>query len=141
MKNTPIVVEATINAKPDAVWRAFTNKDRMREWQFDIKEFKPVVGFEFSFLGGPPEKKYLHVCKVTEAAPSKLLSYSWRYDGYEGNSQVTFELFPAGERTRLKVTHTGVDTFPTTNSDFAKTNFVTGWTEIVGDLKKKLEQK
>ena len=141
MEDTPIVVEATIDAPPDAVWKAFTSRERMRDWQFDIKEFKPVVGFEFSFLGGPPEKKYLHVCRVTEAAPAKKLSYSWRYDGYEGASLVTFELFPAGDRTRLRLTHAGVDTFPASVTDFAKHNFATGWTEIVGDIKKRLEQK
>ncbi|MCL4540124.1 MAG: hypothetical protein M1378_11115 [Bacteroidetes bacterium] len=28
--------------------------------------------------------------------PQKKLAYSWRYEGHEGNSRVTFELFPKG---------------------------------------------
>jgi len=139
--NTPIVIEAVINAPPDAVWNAVTSTDRMRDWQFDIKDFKPVPGFEFTFLGGPEGRKYLHVCKVTDAVPARKIAYSWYFDGYGGMSQVSFEMFPAGAGTRLRLTHAGVDTFPASNPDFAKQNFVMGWTAIVQDIKTELELK
>jgi hypothetical protein len=37
----------------------------------------------------------------------------------------------------LKLTHDGLETFPQNNPDFAKKNFATGWTEIVGESLKK----
>jgi uncharacterized protein YndB with AHSA1/START domain len=133
MKNEPFVIERTLNAPVDKVWKAITDKDDMKQWYFDMPAFKPEVGCEFSFEG--KSKKgitYLHLCKVTEVIPKKKLTYSWRYDGYEGNSFVTFELFPEGKKTRLKLTHEGLETFPASNPELAKENFVRGWTQIIG---------
>jgi uncharacterized protein YndB with AHSA1/START domain len=132
MKNEPFVIERTLNATPDRVWKAITDKDQMKQWYFDLAEFKPEVGFEFTFNGGTEEKTYVHLCKVTKVTPGKLLQYSWRYDEYPGNSFVTFELFPEGDKTRLKLTHEGLETFPTDNKDFARSSFEAGWTYIIG---------
>lgn len=131
-KNEPFVIERLLKAPAQKVWKAITNKDQMKEWYFDLAEFEPVVGFEFSFEGGKEERRYLHLCKITEVVPGKKLSYTWRYDGYEGESMVTFELFPEGESTRLKLTHKGLETFPADNPDFAKHNFEEGWNFIIG---------
>jgi uncharacterized protein YndB with AHSA1/START domain len=131
MQTYPFIIERTYNASTSELWEAITDKDKMKQWYFDLPAFKAEVGFEFSFTGGPPERSYLHLCKVTEVVTGKKLTYSWRYDGYEGNSFVTFELFPEGNQTRLKLTHIGLETFPATNPDFAKGNFVTGWNEII----------
>ncbi len=142
MQTNPFIIERTYNASADEVWQAITDKNKMKQWYFDLPEFKAELGFEFSFTGGPPERSYLHLCKVTEVVTGKKLTYSWRYDGYEGNSFVTFELFPEGNNTRLKLTHKGLETFPANNPDFAKENFVAGWNDIIGDsLKEFLEKK
>jgi len=109
----------------------------MKQWYFDLAEFKPEIGFEFQLYGGTEEKQYLHLCKITEVIPGKKLAYSWRYDGSEGNSLVTFELFAEGDKTRLKLTHEGLETFPKSNPDLAKENFVEGWISIIGTSQKK----
>ena len=103
----------------------------MKNWSFDLAEFKPEIGFEFQFLAGKDEKKYLHLCRITEVIAHKKLAYSWRYDGYEGNSYVTFELSAEGNKTRLRLTHEGIETFPKVIADFARENFVEGWTYTV----------
>ncbi|MDQ6758166.1 MAG: SRPBCC domain-containing protein [Bacteroidota bacterium] len=131
MAHEPFVIERTFNARIEKVWKAITDKEEMKQWYFHLAEFKPEVGFEFQFEGGPDDRKYWHLCKVTEAIQNKKLTYSWRYSGYEGNSSVTFELFPEGEKTKLKLTHIGLETFPA-NSDFAKENFAQGWNHIIG---------
>lgn len=139
--DVPFVIERTFNALIEKVWKAITDKIAMKQWYFDLAEFKPVVDFEFEFSGGPPEKEYLHKCKVTEVIPGKKLTYSWRYEGYEGISYVTFELFPEGNKTRVKLTHAGLETFPASNPDLAKKNFAEGWTDIIGrSLKEFLEK-
>jgi len=140
METAPFVIERTYNATADRVWQAITDRDKMEEWYFKLKEFKPEVGFEFEFEGGPPEKTFLHLCKVTEVVPGKKLTHSWRYDGYEGNSFVTWEVFDEGDNTRVKLTHTGLETFPAI-PEFAKNNFVIGWTEIVGKMLKEYVEK
>jgi uncharacterized protein YndB with AHSA1/START domain len=142
MNNEPFVIERTYNAPSHVVWEAITRKEKMKEWYFDLAEFQAVEGFEFEFSGGSEEKTYLHLCKVTEVIPGKKLSYSWRYEGYPGYSVVTFELFPEGNKTRLKLTHAGLETFPADTKDFARESFAAGWTDIIGKhLKEYLEKR
>ena len=128
----PFVIERLLNAPVALVWKAISNKEEMKKWYFDLAAFKPEVGFEFSFTAGSETKQYLHLCKVTVAEPGKKLAYTWRYDGYQGNSEVTFELFAEGDKTRLVLTHTGLHTFTTGNPDFKRESFEDGWTYIIG---------
>ncbi len=132
MKPVPFVIERTYNAPISKVWKAITDKDEMKQWYFNLAEFKPKVGFEFTFTGGKDGREYKHLCKIIEVIPGKKLKHSWTYDGYEGTSYVTWELFDEGDRTRVKLTHEGLESFPQDNPDFAKENFVQGWAEITG---------
>jgi uncharacterized protein YndB with AHSA1/START domain len=132
MKNEPFVIERLVNAPIKRVWEAITNKDLMKQWYFDVPDFRPEKGCKFQFQGGTEDKTYIHLCEVTEVVEGKKLKHSWRYDGYEGNSYVTWELFDEGASTRIKLTHEGLETFPANNPDFAKENFIQGWTAIVG---------
>jgi uncharacterized protein YndB with AHSA1/START domain len=142
MTDTPVIVEQTYDAEIGKVWKAITDKDEMKHWYFDLKEFRAEVGFEFEFYGGTEHKQYLHKCKILEVVPLKKLRHSWRYEGYAGNSTVTFELFAEGEKTRVKLTHEGIESFPKTEPDIAKENFVQGWAAILGSsLKDFLEEK
>lgn len=137
----PFVIERTYNAPITKVWTAITDKNIMKQWYFDVPDFKPEVGCEFTFYGGSPEKSYLHLCRVTKVVPGKLIAHTWRYDGYEGNSEVTWELFDEDGKTRIKLTHTGLHTFPAL-ADFARSSFSKGWTHIVGTgLKEYLEKE
>ena len=135
-----VTIERTFNAPVARVWKALTDADEMRVWYFDLKEFKPEVGFEFEFTVEHEGTKYHHLCKITEVIPQKKIAYTWRYAGEEGNSLVTFELFTDGGKTRLKLTHDGLETFPKLPA-YAKTNFEKGWTEIIGSsLKQYVEE-
>jgi uncharacterized protein YndB with AHSA1/START domain len=132
MDNLPIVLDRIFNAPPSKVWKALTDKTEMKNWYFDLSEFKAETGFKFQFPGGPsPEKQYLHLCEITEVIHEKKLTYSWRYEGYSGISFVTFELFEKENKTLLKLTHKGIETFPKENPDLAKGNFIEGWNHIV----------
>ena len=142
MKNKPVIIEETFNTSIEKIWHAITDKDKMKHWYFDLDEFKPVVGFEFKFSGeGHKGEKYMHLCKVTEAIPNKKLQYSWQYENHQGNSLVTFELFDEGDKTRVRLSHEGLETFPQDNPDFAKESFTGGWTDLITkSLRKYLEQ-
>jgi uncharacterized protein YndB with AHSA1/START domain len=140
MKTEPFVIERVYNAPVEKVWQAITNKEKMKQWYFDLAEFKAETGFEFHFEGGPEDRKYMHLCKVTEVVPGKKISYTWRYEGYEGNSLVSFELFEEGKQTRLKLTHAGLESFPK-HPDFARSNFEAGWNDLIGNLLKKFVEQ
>ena len=93
-----IVVERTLDAPVARVWTALTNVTEMRQWYFDLKEFKPEIGFEFEFVVEHEGNTYHHLCKITEVIPQKRIAYTWRYKGEPGDSLVTFELFADGDR-------------------------------------------
>lgn len=141
MENTAVIVERILQAPVSVVWKALTDKDEMKKWYFDLEAFKAEKGFVFQFIGGPPDGiQYTHVCEVTEVIPEQKLTYSWRYEGYEGISFVTFELSAQGKDTLLKLTHTGIESFPK-HPDFARSNFAAGWDHIVNtSLKEYLEK-
>jgi len=142
MNNQPFTIERVYDAPVSKVWKAITDRDEMKQWYFDLSAFRPERGFEFEFSGeGKEGEKYLHKCVVTEVIAEKKLSYSWRYDGYEGNSLVTFELSEEGNRTRLRLTHSGLETFPRNNPAFAKENFAEGWTYFTGTALKEYLEK
>jgi uncharacterized protein YndB with AHSA1/START domain len=126
-----VVLERTFNAPVGRVWKALTDVDQMRVWYFDLKEFKPEVGFEFGFVVEHEGNIYDHRCRITEVIPQKKIAYTWRYKGEPGDSLVTFELSVEGDKTRLKLTHSGIETFPRTPA-YARKNFEAGWTAIIG---------
>jgi uncharacterized protein YndB with AHSA1/START domain len=135
-----VVVERTFNAPVATVWKALTDVEEMQQWYFDLKEFKPEVGFEFEFVVEHEGNSYLHLCRVTEVVPQKRIAYTWRYKGEPGDSLVTIELSTEGEKTHLKLTHSGIETFPKTPA-YARKNFEAGWTAIIGSELKQFVEK
>ena len=81
-----------------------------------------------------------NLCEVKEVIVNQKISYTWMYEGQNIETLVSFELFPEGEQTRLKLTHTGVEKLPQ-DRDFAKSNFEHGWTEIIQKSLKEYVQK
>jgi len=134
MSLQPLIIEKTYQASIESVWKALTDKDKMKEWYFELKDFKPEIGFEFQFYGGSDDRKFLHLCKITEVEFLTKLSYTWQYEGYPGQSIVTFELFEEEKnKTRIKLIHTGLESFPQDMKDFSIDNFKTGWNFILGE--------
>ena len=142
MNSDPVIVEETYTSSPAMIWSALTNSAEMRQWYFEIADFKPTLGFEFNFKAGRPGSEVVHLCRVTEVVPKRKIAYSWRYEGVAGNSLVAFELIPEGEKTQVRITHSGLETFPKSHPDLARENFVEGWRAILGEsLKSYLEGK
>lgn len=139
MSTQPFIIERVYNTSIQKAWEAITVNKKIKQWYFDLAEFKPEAGFEFEFTGGDENKQYRHLCRVTKVIEGKTIAYTWKYDGYEGESEVTWELFPEGNGTRLVLTHSGLETFPQLDA-FKKENFAAGWAHITGiSLKEYLE--
>ena len=128
----PLIVERVYDAPIQKVWQALTDKEQIKQWYFKLPEFKAEVGFEFNFIAGPHDGvQYKHLCKITEIIPERKISYTWIYDGYAGASLVSFALFEEADKTKLVLTHSGLETFDATNKNFDKTNFNEGWSYFV----------
>lgn len=142
MSNKPLVVERTYNAPVARVWQALTEKAQMQEWYFSVSDFKAEEGFEFHFSGqGSTGEQYVHRCKVLTVQPMEKLQYTWTYEGHEGYSVVTFELFLEGSGTRLRLIHEGLESFANNGPDFQPASFQMGWNEITGKMLKEYVEK
>lgn len=141
LSRMPLVVERTFNAPVGMVWQAITDLAQMRRWYFpQLESFEPVVGFQTQFNVHHGGKDFLHLWKVTEVVSGQKITYSWRYGGFPGESFVTFELAADGSRTRMLLTHAGLDGFqPDQHPDLAVGNFFAGWTSLAGQLRAFLE--
>ena len=138
--DTPFVMEQVYDASTPEVWQALTDEIKMRKWYFpQLKKFEPLVGFEFDFTddGSAYQKEW----RVTKVKDGRVLAHSWIYKGYPGSSEVTFELFEEGDKTKLRLTHTGLASFPH-DPHFARHRFEDGWKQIIGiNLRNYLENK
>ena len=141
MNDEPLIIEQEYNAPVELVWRAITEKELMKQWYFDIADFKLEVGCTFSFEGGKDDRCYIHLCEILEIVPLKKLKYSWKYEGYAGLTFVTFELFPIENKTKLRLTHEGIGTLPPDNPDLVRGNFVEGWTFLIHQSLKEFTEK
>jgi uncharacterized protein YndB with AHSA1/START domain len=128
----PFVIERVLDAPTERVWQALTNKEEIKHWSFDIAEFEPEEGYEFTFLGEHEGTRFVHYCRITEVIEERKLAYSWRYENIRGISYVTWELFPEGRKTRLRLTHEGLENFAHAGAHYGRSNFVAGWTDIIG---------
>lgn len=140
--STPIVTTATYNAPVEKVWQAITDREEMRQWYFDMPDFEPRVGCTFSFYEPGGANKFLHRCTISEVVPHKRLRHTWTHPELsKGSSVVTWELEPVGDKTRVTLTHEGVESFADGGADFARANYVEGWRQLLGEsLKKFLER-
>lgn len=137
--STPLVKEFTYNVPATKVWEAITDTAKMKEWYFpQLQKFEPTVGYQFQFedSGAQYQKEWI----VTKITKDRALAHSWAYKGYRGISEVQFDLCPEEDATRLKVTQTGLESFPD-HAHFKLEMFERGWECLLGsNLKNLLEQ-
>ncbi|GGA98952.1 SRPBCC family protein [Puia dinghuensis] len=122
------VMERVFDAPVDCVWKALTVRDQIRDWFMSIDGFEPEEGYEFTLVAMNNGKRYVHFCRVTEVIDQRRLTYSFRFQNTNGITFVTWELFPEGEKTRLRLTHEGLERIAHAGADYARQNFVEGWT-------------
>ena len=139
----PVLVERTFDAPMDVVWRALTDVDQMKQWYIpNIESFKPEVGFRTEFNVREGGKDYLHQWEITTVVPGSKIACRWKFDGYPGDSLVTFELSPESGKTKLKLTHEGLESFrPVDNPDLARGAFAEGWTNLIGTALKEFVER
>ena len=137
-----IRLERMLDAPAETVWRYLTEADLRREWFMGGEDARP--GAEFELLNDhdnlsaddvpypesyAPYKGKTWNERVLRFEPPRLLETTFQ-GGKNGN--VTFELFPEGNRTRLVLTHRGIV------SGTGAQDFGSGWTSHVSVLQEKL---
>lgn len=76
---------------------------------------------------------------MTKVVKGKTLAHSWAYKGYSGSSEIIFDVTTDNITTRLKITQTDLESFPS-NPHFQRERFELGWDNLLGqNLKQLLE--
>ena len=129
----PIIeVKQNFNTSIETVWNAITNVNEMRLWFFDnIPEFEPVVGFKTKFTVTNEKRVFPHLWEVTEVISFQKIVYNWKYEGYPGNSYVTFNLSEENNQTVLTLTTKVVEDFPDEIPEFKRESCVSGWNYFI----------
>lgn len=140
--STPIIVQYTINAPAEKVWKALTDQNEMKSWYFDIQDFELKVESIFNFYEPGDEKKYHHQCEILEIIPNKKLKHTWAYPDFSDvKTTVTWELQSEDGGTLVKLTHEDIENFKDLGEGFSRENFTGGWNSILGQsLKQYLEK-
>ncbi|MBL7717217.1 MAG: SRPBCC domain-containing protein [Flavipsychrobacter sp.] len=132
MEKQSVIVEHTYNAPAHLVWKAITDPEQLKQWWLDVPGFKAEAGCKFNFRGGA--EQHLHLCEVVEVVEEKKISYSWRFAEFPGDSLVTWELFPEGDKTKVVLTHSGIETFRgDLHPEMKKENFM-GWSHVLDKM-------
>lgn len=128
----PVVVEQKFEVSSETLWRALTERDQLIAWFFDnIPAFEPVEGFKTEFTVSTDERDFHHLWTITESVPGSKIVYDWRYKDLPGVGKVTFEIWPEGSGSRLRVTNEGLETFPPDIPEFSRESCVGGWKYLI----------
>jgi uncharacterized protein YndB with AHSA1/START domain len=137
-----IRLERMLDAPPQTVWRYLTEAELRGHWFMGGTDAKP--GSEFDLLVDhdklsdedvPYPESYAAFKgavwseKVIRFEPPRLLETSFQSGK---NGTVTYELFPDGERTRLVLTHSGIE------SGTGAQDFGSGWNSHLTVLQERL---
>lgn len=140
MKKTdePIIIEHIFDKEVDVVWKAITEPGQMNQWLFEpIESFEPKVGFETVFVVEVEGTKYPHRWKVVEVEVNKRVQLSWKYDGFAGAADVTFQLTELDDgKTQLQLTYKVFEDFED-EEIFSRGVAHEGWSFLIKESLKK----
>ena len=129
---SPIIVEQDYDASTEEIWAAITEQGRMVKWFFDnIPDFEPKVGFATRFNIHNEGRDFPHLWKITEVVPFKKITYDWSFEGYEGRSLVTFELFEKNGNGGVRLTSTVIEDFQDGIPEFTRQSGEEGWRYLI----------
>ncbi|WP_299104914.1 SRPBCC domain-containing protein [uncultured Tenacibaculum sp.] len=130
MKKTdkPVIVEENFTVSINELWGAITEVNRMKQWFFEnIESFEPTVGFKTKFIVQNEDRIFPHLWEVTEVIPKERICYNWKYEGYKGDSFVTFEIFKSEQGSKLILTHKVTESFTADIEEFKRESCIGGW--------------
>ena len=128
----PIIISQLFDSSIADVWNALSNKNALKTWYFPVQDFSFEVGKIFSFYESDHSQNFLHQCEFLRIEPQRIIEYTWTYPEHSNGSTILkWELFPEGTKTKVQITHSGVENFGDAGPDFSRTNFEMGWNAIL----------
>lgn len=140
MTNIELTITQDIDAPVSSVWDALINPVKIKKYLFGTDthcDWK--VGSSLRFTGEWEGKRYEDKGTILAIEPEKLLRYNY-WSGFSGTTDVlenyqvvTFELIPAADKTRLRLTQQNI------RSEEAKAHSEENWKMVLNSLKELVE--
>jgi len=131
----PIVVTHVFDCQPEKVWNALSQEDELRKWYFPVQDYLFETGKEFFFYESEESQHYLHRCRFLTIIPGQMIEYAWSHpEQSKGSSVVKWVLGKEGEKTRVTLSHSGVENFSDAGEAFSRANYEMGWNAIVKNM-------
>ncbi|MCP1996402.1 SRPBCC domain-containing protein [Flavobacterium sp. HSC-61S13] len=131
-----VTSEMIIKAPTSVIWQALTDRDQMREWYFDIADFKLELGETFNFYEPGEARQYHHQCIIKGIEPNQKFSHTWTHPSHsKGESLLTWTLEDLGDATKVSLQHQGLENFADAGPGFEPENYQKGWDGYMAILK------
>ncbi len=132
MKTDHVVVEQSFFQPKEVVWKAITQVDQLKQWFFEnIENFEAKPGFKTRFVVENEGRVFPHLWTITEVQAEQKITYNWKYESYEGDSYVCFELFETDGQTSLRLSHDVTESFPQHIPEFTREACEGGWNYFI----------
>jgi uncharacterized protein YndB with AHSA1/START domain len=107
MSTRTIELETTVDASPDAVFRALTDAGQLARWFPSSAESDPRTGgaFSYRFEFDDASRDHTYTGEYLEVTSDSAVRYPWQTG--LGPTEVAFTLEPAGGATRVRLAHSG----------------------------------
>lgn len=112
MEHGTIERDIHVDASPEVVFEVISRPEHIREWWPDDARFEPEPGApgEVMWRDGETGETMTVLITIVEVDPPRRFSFRWCFSGEDRSGRsllVTFELFPTGGGTRVRMTETG----------------------------------
>lgn len=115
------------------VWKAISEGEQISAW-FIKADFKPEKGYQYTFT----HEKTVIKGEVKEVKPMTVLVYTWRIEGSEVVTTVSWKLEENDKGTLLTLEHSGISQYPGQTAVTMFQNFDGGWDNCITNLEKYL---
>lgn len=127
-----LIKEKTFTHSIDKVWKAISEGPEISKW-FIQADFKPEVGYEYTFTAAEEHGGTIIKGKVLSASPY-ILKYSWRVGDMEVDTTVSWQLEESENGTKLTLEHSGISQFPAEAATEMLGHFEKGWVACLSGL-------
>lgn len=149
--NDAVVTETHIAAPPERVFQALIDPKQVMQWwtsdacQIDSFSMEARAGGRWQYdtkqstMNVNGVSKFHCEGEVLECDPPRTLAYTWVanwHDDKKRRTVVRWELWPVGNGTKVKITHSGL-----AQENTARRDYSSGWPGVVETLKKFVEKQ
>lgn len=124
--------EKTFTHSIDKVWKAISEGAEISKW-FIQADFKPEVGYEYTFTAAEEHGGTIIKGKVLAATPYNL-KYTWRVGEVPVDTTVSWLLEESADGTKLTLEHSGISSYPEESATEMLGHFDKGWDLCVTEL-------